>query len=167
MKLNSLLQTGFKWRVEHIRGSRLLGVEITPNLVPTEGLNDLLSVWLKNGSQHANWYIALFEGNYTPVNTITAATFATGATECSAYAETTRPAWTGGTVAAGAVNNSAAKAEFTMNANKTVYGGALISSSTKGGTSGVLGSIVRFSTSKGVENGDILRLTGGITAVSA
>lgn len=135
--------------------------EVIHNLIPTEGLNHTLGVLFKGASQVPTWYIGLYEGVYTPGPTDTAATIAASATECSAYAETSRVPFVSGAVAAGSVDNSASRAEFTMNANKTVYGGFLVSSSTKGGTNGVLLSVVRFTSPKVLESGSVLRVTAG------
>ena len=49
----------------------------------------------------------------------------------------------------------------------TVYGGFLSSSSVRGGTTGTLLSVVRFSTPKVLENGSELRVSAGITLASA
>jgi len=156
----------FKYLVEHIRDGKVLHSQVSYNLVPVEGLVDILSVCFKSGTPKANWFIGLFEGNYTPVAGVTAATIAANATECTAYDEATREAWVSGSIANEAVSNVASPAEFTMNATKTVYGGFLISNSTKGGTLGVLMSVVRFSTARPVVNGDVLRITSGLTVVS-
>lgn len=167
--LASKLIAGFEYFLEHVRDGQVIGRQRLYNLVPTEGLNHLLSVTLAAGAQQTSWFVGLFEGNYTPVNTITAATIAAAATESSAYAEATRQAWTAGTIAGGAVNNSLAKAVFTINGvvPKTIFGGFLISSSVKGGATGVLLSVVRFATAVTVNPADVLRITAGITAVSA
>lgn len=158
---------GFEWVVEHVRGGVILTREVARNLVPTQGLDHILNVVLKGASQQASWYVGVYEGNYTPVAGNTAASIAAAATESSAYDEATRPAWIGGAVAAGSVDNTAARAEFTFNATKTIYGGFLISNSTKAGTSGVLISAVRFATAKAVVDNDILRVAAGIAAASA
>lgn len=165
MNLNSKLRIGFVWNIEHIRKGVVIGTEPVCNLIPTEGLDHILSVLLKGGTQRLDWYIALFEGNYTPVAGLTAANFVANATECTAYIEATREAWVGGAVSGGAVSNTNSKAEFTFNAIKTVYGGVLISSATKGSSTGEILSAVRFSTAKPMESGDILRIAAGITLV--
>ncbi len=139
----------------------VVDTETVHNVVPTEGLNHTLGVVFKGVSQVPNWYLGLYEGVYTPGPADTAATIAANATECSAYAEATRVAFVSGAVAAGSVDNSASRAEFTLNANKTIYGGFLISSSTKGGTNGVLLSVVRFTSPKVLESGSVLRVTAG------
>ena len=163
MELNEKLPVRFKYLVEVIRAGVVIDSETVDNIVPTEGLNHILNTVLKGGTPIAAWYVGLFEGNYTPVAGLTAATITGAATECTAYAESTRVAWTGGTVASGAVDNTASKAEFSINAAKTVYGGFLISASAKSATTGTLISAVRFATAKVLESGDVLRITAGLT----
>lgn len=135
--------------------------ETVHNMIPTEGLNHALGVIFKGTSQVTSWYLGLYEGVYTPASDDTAATIASDATECSAYAESTRVPFVSGAVASGSVDNAASRAEFTLNANKTIYGGFLVSSSTKGGTNGVLLSVVRFTSPKVLESGSVLRVTAG------
>jgi hypothetical protein len=158
---------GFVYEVEHFRNGKLIDFERLHNLVPLEGRQNILSVIGNAGTQITTWYVGLFEGNYTPVSGDTAATFPASATECTAYSESTRQEWVEAAPSAGVITNSASKAQFTMNATKTVYGGMLISSSVKGGTSGVLLSAGRFATSKAVDSGDILRVTASLTLNSS
>lgn len=163
----SAQQMGFVYHVEHYRNGALLEVSETHNLIPTEGLNHALGVMLKGDTQQTSWYVAIYEGNYTPIAGATASNITTAATECVAYAEATRQQWVGGTVANGFVSNTDSRAVFTMNATKKVYGGFLVSSPVKGSSTGVLVSVVRFATAKDVETGDILRVRAEFTNVSA
>lgn len=135
-------------------------------MIPSEGINYLLNTGLKAGSQITTWYVALFEGNYTPVAGLTAASFPADATECVAYVEVGRPVWTSGLVSAGAVDNVASMAQFTFNADKTVYGAALLSVATKGSPSGVAMAIAKFTTARVMQVGDILRVTAPISMTS-
>jgi hypothetical protein len=163
----SEMDLGFTYEVEHLRNGELIGYEKVHNLVPLEGRQHILSIIGNAGTQVTTWYIGLFEGNYTPVSGDTAATFPASATECTAYSESVRQEWVEAAPSAGVITNSASKASFTANATKTVYGGFLSSSSVKGGTSGTLLSAGRFSTSKAVDSGDILRVTGSLTLTSS
>ena len=148
------------------RGKNVIDRFEDHNLVVNEGLNDILSVGFNSGTQKTAWYIGLFEGNYTPVATVTAATIASASTETTAYASSTRPAWTPAAPSSQQITNSASKASFVFNATKTIYGGFLVSSNTKSGTGGVLWSAARFSSSKAVDNLDELLLTYTFTASS-
>lgn len=178
-------KAGFKYHLEHIRkiavmeemglsieglerrgDSVVLSTEDVSNLIPTEGLNYMLGATLTGVTQLSSWYIALFEGNYTPVAGVTAATFPAAATESTAYAEATRVAWVPGAIAAGSVSNTASKAVFTMNATKTIYGIAQSSAATKSTTTGTLISVAAFSVAKAVVATDILNVTSTIAATS-
>lgn len=133
------------------------------NLVPIEGLNHMLNVTLKGLSQVPTWYIGLFEGEYTPTPDVTAATLPGLATECTAYNPATRVEFQEGTVSGGSADNAAALAEFTFTAGKTVRGSFISSASSKGSTSGVLLSVVRFSSPKTFGVGDVMRVFAGPT----
>lgn len=166
--MKTKMRPGFEYLVEIVgKDGQVRSSELIKNLMPTEGLNHMVGVTLKGAAQITSWFVGLYEGNYTPIAADTAATFPGTATECSAYDETTREALTLGSVASGAVDNGASKAEFTMNAAKTVYGGFITSASAKGATSGTLLSAVRFSSPKVLADEEVLRVTAGFTLVSA
>lgn len=166
--MNTVLRPGFVYTVETIdRHGNVLDVERIHNLMPTEGLNHLIATEFKGGTQVATWYIGLYEGNYTPTASDTAATFPALATECVAYDESTRVEFVDGAVSSGAMDNSASRAEFTFNADKTVYGGFISSAAAKSATSGVLSSVVRFSSPKQPGDGGVLRVTAGFEFLSA
>lgn len=137
------------------------------NLVVNEGLNHLLDVLFRGTTQNNPWYVGVFEGNYTPVATVTGATVASASTECTAYVSATRPEYNEGAAASQTITNSSNRASFVFNAVKTVYGAFIGSNSTKGGTSGILFCIARFASAKNVESGDELLLTYSFTAASA
>ena len=137
------------------------------NLVVNEGLDALLNIMFHGSTQITSWYIGLFEGNYTPVATVTAATIVAAATECTAYTQSTRQAYDEAAASSQSITNSASRATFTFNASKTIYGACLVSLATKSGTTGTLFSAAKFSTSKSVESGDELLLTYNFTAASA
>ena len=65
------------------------------------------------------------------------------------------------------LDNSASRAEFTMNAAKTIYGAFMTSAPAKGATTGVVISSVRFSAAKNLVATDILRITAGMTLTSS
>jgi hypothetical protein len=166
--LASQAESGFTYIVEVVSpDGRRSQREVVHNLIPTEGLNHMMGVTFKGATQVATWFIGLFEGNYTPVPTTAAATIAAAATECTAYTPGARVEFVEGAVAAGAVDNSASKAEFTFTADKTIYGGFIGSASPKGATTGVLISAVRFASPKVLTTGDVLSVTAGNSLVSA
>lgn len=115
--------------------------------VVTEGLNLLLDYTLKSGSGGVPaWYVGLVDGTTSPV--IAAAdvmnSHAGWAEESADYSQGTRPVLTLGTIASGAVDNSASLAQFSFTGSGTVSGAFITSSNTKGGTSGLLYDVGLF-----------------------
>lgn len=105
-----------------------------------------------------NWYIGLFEGDYTPTGAETAANIATLATECTSFSQATRPQAVFGAPAAGSTDNAAGLSTWTFTANKTIYGAFLISSNVKAGTGGKNMVAVRFPNPRTVEAGESMGL---------
>lgn len=139
-----------------------------PNLVVNEALNDMISDYLKSGTPPAAWYVALFSGDVTVAATWTAANFVSNATEFTNYTEAVRQTWTAGTVASQAVNNNASPAAFTLDTGGgTVRGGALISDSTKSGTSGVLYAATRFAQDRVLLAADVLSIKYALSMTSS
>jgi hypothetical protein len=165
--MNTCLEGGFEYLVEVVKDGRVVDSERVCNLMPSEGITYMLNTTFKGGAQVTGWYVGLYEGNYTPSSSDTAAALPALATECTAYAETARVQWVSGAVSSGTLDNVSSRAEFTFNATKTVYGGFITSSATKGSTSGVLSSVVRFASPKSLDSGSVLRVTAGFTLASA
>lgn len=166
--MNNTPKAGFTYVIETVRDGVVIDTETVHNLMPIEGLNDMLSVWLKSGTQAATFYVGLYEGNYTPAPSDTAAAFPAAATELTAYSETARVPLVLGAVSGGASDNSASKAVFTGTTDgKSVMGGFISTAPAKGATTGVLASAVRFTSPKSLDNGTILRVTCSIQIVSA
>jgi len=157
----------FNYEFEQVRDGVVIDRWTEENLIPNEGLTHMLDVVCKGGSQVGTWYVLPFEGNYTPVATDTAATFPSLSTECTTYAESVRQTWVEGAISGNSVSNSASKAEFTINASKTIYGCALVSVATKSATSGVLLSAVRFGTPRAYINADVLRVTAPVSLTAS
>lgn len=144
---------------------------IDHNLLVTEGLIQILNSALAGQTQITSYYVSLFSGNYTPVDEVTAATYAAAATEFTAYVNGTRPAWTvvPATLTA-ELTNAASEAVFVYNGTGpyNIYGAALLSSSVKGGTGGKLISATRFATTRTNQiSGDRLGVEFAFTAVDA
>ena len=157
----------FEYLFEIVKNGEVVDSWKETNLVPTQGLNHILDVVLKQGTPIPAWYVGVYEGDYTPVAGDTAATFPGLATEISAYAETTRPLVSFSAPSAGASSNSASRAEFSFNAIKTVRGGFVSSVNGKGSTSGLLLSAVKLTTPKAMDAESILLVTVGITLTSS
>lgn len=164
----SLANVGFTYDLRlYDQHGRLVDRDLVKNLVPTEGLNHFAGVIFDNAAQVSQWYIGLYKGNYTPLPNATAATIAAASTEATEYTASTRVAFQPGAVVAGAVDNEAALAEFTFNAPITLRGGFIVSAQPKAATSGVLGSLVEFSSPRPVDAGFTLRIHAGVAFVSA
>jgi hypothetical protein len=148
------LKPSFLWTfTEKDEAGQVLSVETVRNLIPVEGLNYILGAAFRGGVQYGTLYCGLFEGNYTPIPGDTMAAFPAAATECTAYTSTTRPAVVFGTVASGNMDNVDNLVVFTGDADRTVYGGFLSTSNVKGGTTGVLCSVVRAPSVRNLTNG--------------
>jgi hypothetical protein len=160
------IQMGGVYIGQHIRNGKVIDEWEDHNLVVNEGLNHILNTQFAGGTQITTWYLGLFEGNYTPLATVTAATITAASTECTAYASATRPEYVEASASSQSITNSASRASFVFNATKTIYGAFLVSLSTKSGTTGTLFSAARFSSSKAVESSDELLLTYTFTASS-
>lgn len=158
---------GGKYTGQIVRAGKVIEEFEDHNLVVNEGLNSLLEVYFRGSTQISNWYLGIFEGNYTPVASVTAATITSASTESTAYTQATRPAFTPAAASGQSITNTASRATFTFNATKTIYGAFLVSNSAKSGTTGTLFSAARFTTSKAVESGDELLLTYSFSASSA
>lgn len=153
-----------QFEVEHMRGGELIYSGKSPNLVTNVGLDHILNILVAGATQVDPWYVFLFENDYTPVAGLASTDIGVTVTECTSYDEAARQTYTDGTVASQSVNNSAAKATFTINASKTVYGAGLISVSTKGATTGTLLCASRFGSSRAVVSADSLLVTYTLTA---
>lgn len=162
----SKLLVGGVFQGQIIRDGKVIDEFEDHNLVVNEGLTSMLEIYFRSSTQITSWFLGIFEGNYTPVASVTAATITSASTECTAYASSTRPAYSPAASSSQSLNNSASRGSFVFNATKTVYGAFLVSNSTKSATTGTLFSAARFSSAKAVESGDELLLTYTFTASS-
>ena len=152
------------YHLEHRRNGEIIFKESIENLVVDEGLTHMLDVLFKAGTQISAWYLGIFEANYTPASDDTAANIAARCTESTAYVEAARQTFTSGAISSNSVDNTAARATFTINATKTMYGVFLVSTSAKSGTLGTLLSVASFTTARPVISGDELLVTYTMTA---
>lgn len=122
----------------------------------TAGLNKLLDATIKTGLTSPAWYVGL-KGTGSMVAGDTMASHA-GWSTITPYSNANDPAFTAGTIASGAVDNSGSKAVFNINATDTVYGAFLKDNNTKGGSTGTLYGGADFSASRAVASGDTLNV---------
>ncbi len=161
---------GFEYTVEVVSPEgEVVSMERFCNRVPLAGLHYIIGSSLLGAAQTSTWYIAPYENDYTPLAGDVAATFpgAGIAGELTTYSETNRVAWVPGSASGGVIDNSASKAEFTFNADKTVRGLAMFSTATKGGTSGVLISAAKLPAAQILTSGSVLRVTADFTFTSS
>lgn len=160
--------SGFTYTIECVdNNGNVKWAEEVHNIIPTEAQNYFITAALTGGTRYTTWYIGIYTNNYAPVAGDTMATFAASASEVTTYDEAARPTFTPGSVASGLVTNYDNPAEFTLNADATVRGGFIASSSTKGGTTGLLLSAALFSSSRSVLNGEGLRVKAGLQLASS
>lgn len=162
--MNSVLGSGLVYRVETVVNGIVVDVSYEHNIMPQQSVDHIASLIRGGGaSPISGWYIGLFENNYVPDSSVTAADLQTAVGESQAYDESNRQDWNNIYDGVGFIGNTGVPAEFTMNASKNIHGAFIVSNATKGGTSGILLSIARFSTVKAVEAGTVLRVTAGLT----
>ena len=135
--------------------------ERTPNLIVTEGLAHILSVALGATAKPAGYYMALFSGAAAPAANWTAASFDAAAFEIvsmtEGYTSPTRPVWTPpASTATNSIDNMAAIASVTMATagQLNVSGAAMLTNSTRGGTTGALISATKYAADRVFQNGD-------------
>lgn len=161
MKFKS--QVNHRYHVECIRRlgfvrRTIWTAEIPHNLVTTVGHNKYLDATLKTGLASPAWYVGL-KGNGSVVAGDTLDSHA-GWAEDQNYSNATRVAFTPGTIAGGAVDNSASKAVFNINGTTTIYGAFLCDQSNKASNVGTLLGGGDFTEgSRAVVNGDTLNVT--------
>jgi hypothetical protein len=133
------------------------------NAVVNAGLDNILDVCFKVGTQAATWHMGLIDDAATLSNTDTMASHA-GWTEVTTYDEADRPAWTPGYLGVGQIGNITFT-DFTMNSAKTLYGIFIVDDNQKGLAVGNLWSTAKFSGGdKTVEIGDVVRVLYSLTA---
>jgi hypothetical protein len=132
-----------------------------PNLTTTVGKNDQLTQYFKGAAYTAAWFVGLVDNASWSAYAVgdTMASHAGWIETNTTYSQATRPAWTGGSVAAGSVDNSASVAVFSMTGTITVRGAFQNSVSTKGGTLGILYGVADFAAARSLLNGDTLNVT--------
>lgn len=133
------------------------------NLLVDQGIRYFLNVGLgPTTTKISAWFLAPFTGSTSPAANWTAANFTSNSTENTStsegFSESTRQAATFvEPTAVDQIDNYAAKAAFTIvtATSLTITGMGLLSSSTRGGTSGVLISATKFGTARVLQNADV------------
>lgn len=159
----SVLGTGLQYTVETLKDGVVIDRTVEHNIMPQQSIDHIASMIRGAGATPvASWYVGLFENNYVPSPSVTAADLVTTVGESQAYDEPDRPQWVNSYDGVGFIGSTGTPAEFTMNSTKTIHGAFLVSTATKGGTGGILLSLARFATAKQVEAGTTLRVSAGL-----
>ena len=143
---------------------------IGANRVVNQGLNLLLSLLGSHASPPSGLYLAPFTGDVAPAASWTAASFATAATEFTAYTAANRLPWTTVAPTAQQLTNAAALAAATLTFNAggpyTIRGLGLLTVSGKGSTTGALFAASRFAADlTGMQGGGRLAMEYALGAV--
>lgn len=131
------------------------------NLLPVEGLAHILNVALGTTPKPAGYYLALFSGSAAPAPNWTAANFASVASEIvsmtEGYTSPTRPEWKSVNTATGSIDNMVNVASVTIatSSQLNVTGAAMLTNSTKGGTTGALVSASKYAAPRVFQDGDV------------
>ena len=161
------LAIGFTYRSRLVDANGVLIDEQTiHNVFVIEGMKYMLGVGLGPTAKITQFFAGLFTGNYTPLETDTAATFPGSATETTAYSEANRVLFTPNALTTAQIDNVGSEAQFTINANVTIYGAFLSSGQTKGSTTGTLISAAKFPTPQVARVGNVLYLQAGCSLVN-
>lgn len=149
----------------HDKEGNLKWEQKSHNLVVNVGLAFVNTTFFKGSGYTAAWYVGIY-GPASTNNPSSADTMAShaGWTEVTAYSNATRPAATFGaatTADPSVIANSAAPAQFLVNASANVGGAFLVNDDTPGGSSGTLFSASDFAApgDRVVQNGDVLSVT--------
>lgn len=142
------------------------------NLIVDEGLKYILGAALGAAAKSPAFYLALYASAVSPAANWTAANFAATASEITSttegYTEATRPAWLPGAPST-QLDNTASLATFTIAtaSQLNVQGAALLSSSTRGGTTGVLVSAARYANVRTLSAADVYQVGYRVTLLGA
>jgi len=129
-------------------------------ITTTVGKNDMLTQYFKGSAYTAAWYVGLVDNaGFTAYAAADTMASHGGWAESVAYSNANRVTWTGGTAAAGSIDNSASPAAFNINATATIRGAFMVTDNTKSGTTGVLHSEADFAVARSVISGDTLNVT--------
>jgi hypothetical protein len=127
------------------------------NLVTSEGLNHILDVLFKSGTQIDPWYVGLTDGAPSPAVGDTLGSH-TGWSEVTAYSESGRQEFVDGAIGSQSLDNSGSKASYSIDTNSTTIGGAFLASASSG-TTGTLLCVAAFSGgNKSADSGDTLEV---------
>lgn len=167
MNTDGLKILGFKHEltIVEIATGKVVDYEVKYNRIPQAGIDFLIQTPFGDTPPITTFYCTLFRNNVLPDAAMTAADLPSVLGEFVDYSETTRPEWVRAYNGAGTQDNAASKAVFTPTAEQVVYGSGIVGNSVKGSNTGLLLSVVRFSTTKNLSIGLEARLVCGLTYI--
>jgi hypothetical protein len=133
------------------------------NLVPDAAILAILNTFYGSRAKDSNFYLAPFSGSASPVGGWTAANFTANATEITSttegFSESVRQAAVFAAAASGAIDSYSSLASFTIVTASTVgiTGLGLLTVNTRGGTTGLLASAIKFGVTRTVANADVFQ----------
>lgn len=165
--MSSILGTGFKYGLytREPGGDWVQDGDFEYNLMPQAAVDHVATLITGSGTPIASWFMGIYESNYVPTSGVTATDLPGVVGESVAYTGATRPAWAFQYDGVSVIDNTLSLATFTMNAPKTIYGAFIVSNGTKGGNTGLVLSIARFSTPRVLESGTQFGVGGVLTLI--
>lgn len=156
--MRDAIQFGGTFVCERRKSGLLVSRQSVRNMVVNGALNDILNVYFRSASAHANWYIGLID---TTAFGALAATDTIGShggwQEYTGYSQGARQAWSTAT-ATGEQLTSVSASVFSFTSPAVIHGVFVVSDSTKGGTTGQLWSQAVFTTDETMSPGEDLRV---------
>jgi hypothetical protein len=139
------------------------------NTVTLQVLDDILSAYFTASGVPSAFYVAPFTNNVAPTSSLTASTFASTQGEYTSYTQSARVQWVANGASSGqSVSNSVAPAAFTIGSSSaTVAGAGLLTTSTKGATTGILVAAALFGTANTLSPGSTLSVQYTLSATAS
>lgn len=138
------------------------------NSIPNIALNNILDVYYGAVAKISTWYGGIIDNaSFTALSATDTSASHTGWVENTNYSESVRQTWVPGTSASQAIANTSSNyLTFTMNPGSTINlkGFFLISVSTKGGTTGILGATAPLTTPQPANSGDVVKVLYTVSA---
>lgn len=156
---------GFKHQLEFVdqHGQVISQGEPVFNRIPQAALDWLIMSPFGDAAPIPNIYCGLFTKNYIPSDSTSAADLPIAMGEFTQFADPTRPIWQREYDSAGTYSNEANPTVFMPTQDVSVYGSFLIASADKGGNTGLVISVARFSSVEQLRTGHAARLKTSLT----
>lgn len=162
MSVNCKFRPKGKFKIEQFRAGQKIGEFEFDNGVVDEGANLVLDVMFHGVAAVGTWYLGLIDNaGFSALDPEDSAAEIGGTNawdECSDYDEANRVTWAEGAAGSRAITNGTT-ADFTINATKTIKGIFVVSTNTKGGTTGTLWATAAFGSNISVIDNDVLKVT--------